>query len=64
MNDEKIIAQFTEREQGFIDRGAYDPDCTFCQKAGRPGGFFPPHTASVRCESGRRNHCSCSGACF
>jgi hypothetical protein len=27
------------------------------------GQMMPPHTASVRCESGRRHHCTCS-VCF
>jgi hypothetical protein len=55
--------QFTEREQWIIDRGGWDPECSYCQKAGRPGGYFPPHTALSSCQSGKRNHCSCS-ACF
>lgn len=35
-------------------------DCPTCVAG---GSFAPPHEASSRCESGRRNHCSCS-ACF
>jgi hypothetical protein len=26
-------------------------------------GFGPPHKASVNCESGKRNHCTCD-TCF
>lgn len=33
--------------------------CKTCEA----GGMMPPHTASLRCESGRRNHCSCD-ICF
>ena len=35
-------------------------NCSFCQQHGTDG---PPHFASSRCESGRRNHCSCD-TCF
>lgn len=34
--------------------------CTICDE---PGTLKPPHTASVRCQSGGRNHCSCD-ICF
>lgn len=55
--------QFTERELGLIERGVWDPACSYCQRAGRPGGFFPPHTALSSCQSGKRAHCSCD-SCF
>ena len=35
--------------------------CTFCQSF--KGKLHPPHFASPNCESGKRNHCTCS-ICF
>lgn len=35
-----------------------DGSCPTCNEL-RPGEMCPPHDASARCESGRRNHCSC-----
>lgn len=35
--------------------------CTYCQA--NKGQMHPPHFASANCQSGRRNHCSCS-ICF
>jgi len=58
-----VAAEYTDREQRVIDMGGWDPACQYCRKAGRPGGFFPSHKASPRCESGKRAHCSCS-TCF
>ena len=37
-------------------------DCTYCA-AHKPGEMMPPHDASSRCESGKRNHCTCD-TCF
>ena len=37
-------------------------DCTYCA-AHKPGEMMPPHDASPRCESGKRNHCTCD-TCF
>jgi hypothetical protein len=37
-------------------------ECGYCDKQ-KEGGFFPPHDASVNCESGRHNHCTCD-TCF
>jgi len=54
---------FSERELRIIALGGWDPECSFCQQAGRPGGYFPAHTAMPRCKSGRHNHCSCD-TCF
>lgn len=39
-----------------------DGSCPTCEGL-KPGEDAPPHDASVRCESGRRNHCSCD-VCF
>jgi len=43
------------------------PDCPGCREryeAKMPTDVFGPrHTASSRCESGKREHCSC-GTCF
>lgn len=35
-----------------------DEGCLYCQQY-QPGEMMPPHDASPRCESGRRNHCTC-----
>ena len=35
--------------------------CTYCEETA--GKFAPRHKASERCESGKRNHCSCD-ICF
>lgn len=37
-------------------------NCVFCAKF-KATDFFPPHDASDRCESGKRNHCTCD-TCF
>jgi hypothetical protein len=37
------------------------PGCSYCD--GEKTSFHPSHDASSRCESGKRNHCSCD-ACF
>ncbi len=36
--------------------------CPSCAREVK-GGFFPPHDASSRCESGKRSHCTCD-TCF
>lgn len=39
-------------------------ECTYCDlEYDKPTGFFPPHTASPRCQSGHHNHCTCD-TCF
>jgi hypothetical protein len=47
--------------------GSYDPNCPTCvrEKRDHPtlDPFMPNHTASPRCRSGRRNHCTCD-TCF
>jgi hypothetical protein len=35
--------------------------CAYCQE--NKGVMHPPHFASSRCESGKRNHCTCD-ICF
>lgn len=37
-------------------------DCPYCAHY-TPAEMFPPHDASPRCESGRRDHCTCD-ICF
>lgn len=38
--------------------------CLYCDEHRRRGDkFLPPHDASERCESGKRNHCTCD-VCF
>lgn len=39
-----------------------DGSCPTCNEH-RPGESTPPHDASARCESGKRNHCTCD-ICF
>lgn len=39
-----------------------DGSCPTCQALAK-GEMCPPHDASPRCESGKRNHCSCD-VCF
>lgn len=46
--------------------GMIAPDCAYCREAySHPtlNAFMPQHTASPRCRSGKRNHCSCD-SCF
>jgi len=39
-------------------------ECTYCDKQRESEStFFPRHTASDRCRSGHRNHCTCD-TCF
>lgn len=39
-------------------------ECDYCDVAyAKPTWLFPPHTASSKCQSGHRTHCSCS-ICF
>jgi hypothetical protein len=63
--------------EAYIDRlekaGALDPHCAGCRPIydwiyaeWTPGASLPMgprHTASKRCESGKREHCTCD-ACF
>jgi hypothetical protein len=37
-------------------------ECKFCDEH-RGDEMMPPHDASSRCESGKRNHCTCD-TCF
>jgi len=39
-----------------------DGYCQTCAQLAK-GEMYPPHDASPRCESGKRNHCSCD-VCF
>lgn len=44
--------------------GLFALDCGYCERQrDKQETFFPSHWASDRCESGKRNHCSCD-ACF
>jgi hypothetical protein len=54
--------------------GVLDPNCKYCQQEyypfyrfqwvkGKEGPMGPRHTASPRCQSGKRPHCTCS-TCF
>jgi hypothetical protein len=45
-------------------RVSRDPGCAYCKELLAEGtDFAPPHEASQRCQSGKRNHCSCD-TCF
>lgn len=47
-----------------VNGSVYYDDCATCQGYLAEGrSFFPPHVPSDRCESGKRNHCTC-GICF
>lgn len=38
--------------------------CVYCDRERQAGNdFHPPHDASLNCESGKHNHCSCD-TCF
>lgn len=50
------------RQRHLIENGTWDPDCTYCRQH-TPGEMMPSHTASPRCQSGGRNHCTCD-TCF
>lgn len=44
----------------------YDPECEYCKKYNKPPPAIvmcPSHEASERCQSGKRNHCTCD-TCF
>lgn len=43
-------------------RIAINAGCATCDSLGSHD-FAPPHDASARCESGKRNHCACD-ICF
>lgn len=50
--------------------GRLDPECPFCKsefyaktRTFPQDVFAPNHTASSRCESGKRSHCTCD-TCF
>lgn len=40
-------------------RADHDVNCGTCEVFG-DDPMLPPHDASARCESGGRNHCTCS----
>jgi hypothetical protein len=44
-----------------IAAGTIAEGCTYCEQ--HWPGMMPSHTASPRCQSGRRNHCTCD-TCF
>lgn len=52
----ELDAVIVEAKQKFGDNRAY-PECDYCLEVSVFGG--PDHTASIRCRSGRRNHCTC-----
>jgi len=54
----------TESEQQPYIKQMPKGECTYCDlQYDKPNGFFPPHTASPRCQSGGYNHCTCD-TCF
>jgi hypothetical protein len=64
-----FVETVEQRIARYEEGGTLDPKCGGCTEhyaAIRRTGemaFAPRHKASQRCESGRRNHCSCS-TCF
>jgi hypothetical protein len=44
------------KEEILAERKAKHPECQTCQSDEL---FQPNHDASPRCESGKRNHCTC-----
>lgn len=48
-----------EKQRHYILSGG---QCVTCSQH-MIGEMMPPHDPSPRCESGKRNHCSC-GVCF
>jgi hypothetical protein len=57
----KIETIFDEAAARSIRRQKVN-NCPYCKAEGM-NFFHPPHDASERCESGKRNHCSCD-LCF
>jgi hypothetical protein len=50
----------TESEQQPYIKQMPKGECTYCDlEYDKPTGFFPPHTASPRCQSGQHSHCTC-----
>lgn len=48
------------RQRRYILSGG---QCVTCSQYTPGDGMLPPHDASDRCESGKRNHCTCD-TCF
>lgn len=68
MSDSIIEAEHNRQVAVMTEHGSIDPDCATCQRtflsAERPVNVMAPrHTASVRCQSGKRPHCTCD-TCF
>lgn len=40
-------------------RRRVDEDCNYCKKNAKTDDMMPWHDANPRCESGKRNHCTC-----
>lgn len=49
-----------QKERRYILSGGL---CVTCSQYTPGDGLLPPHDASDRCESGKRNHCTCD-VCF
>ena len=62
MTRDKIAALSDDRRPAVRTSFVLDGSCPTCAALAR-GELCPPHDASPRCESGRRNHCSCD-ICF
>jgi len=38
----------------------YVEDCKYCQECKEKGDTaMPPHNASINCQSGKKDHCTC-----
>lgn len=67
-DDDRVYAEKQEQIKRMEATGAIDPDCDYCRhefyaRDNPVHVFAPRHTASSRCESGRRSHCTCD-TCF
>lgn len=59
-----VINMTTQSEQQSYIKQMPKGECTYCDlEYDKPTGFFPPHTASPRCQSGHHSHCTCD-ICF
>lgn len=65
MTTEAVISTHHQRQMDILKvQSEANPDCSRCRQFLEEGlTLSPRHTASVRCQSGRRSHCSCE-TCF
>ena len=62
--DAAVRVRYATEGSTYEPVGIYVDGCTYCQGERERGNtFFPSHHASERCQSGKRNHCTCD-TCF